>query len=566
MKEPKTPGAWKIKAGLSIVGKKGMRELNKASKNAVAAQEKRLRSTLETNKDTVYGKEHNFAGILKAKTAEELFDLYQKNVPINDYENLRPYVERHKHGEADVLFPGKPKMYATTSGTTSEPKWVPITQQYYDEVYNAMNRLWFYTLLKNKPKAFDGPAISIVGKAIEGTAPDGTVFGSISGVSQRDIPNFMKPIHTAPADVFHISDYKARYYAIMRMGIARDVHLIITANPSTLIEMQSNANEFYDDYVEDIEKGTISQKFDIPDNIRAALQEKITPNPARAQELRDLKAKYGTVLPKHYWPNMQVVNIWMCGNTNVYFQKIKDSFPETSVFHEFSYFSSECRAGVVLKSNTKDTVMFGHKVYFEFIPEEEIGKENPKILQLNEVEKGQRYSVVVTTSSGFYRYNMNDLVEVTGFYNKFPTISFIQKVNGIVSMTGEKLHERQFIEAVHAAEKETKKPVKFFVGFADVGNSIYHFYYEFADQNTTHAEAEEFTRLVDKHMMEQNVEYESKRSSHRVLDPKTYLLKPESFETFKAKCIDLGYRDGQFKLNLLMQDEKRQKMFKELVK
>jgi hypothetical protein len=566
MKEKNVKGWWLIRLALTIVGKKGLKELKKASTEGKESQAKVLRDLLETSGNTVYGKEHHFKEILKAQSPEELFSLYQKNVSVSDYEDLRPYIERHKNGEPDILFPGKPKMYATTSGTTKEPKWIPITERYYQEVYKKMNQIWFYTLIMNKPHVFYGPALSIVGKAIEGAAPDGTVYGSISGISQRDIPDFMKVIHTAPADVFHIADYKARYYAIMRMGIERDARLIITANPSTLVEMQTNANEFYDDYVNDIEQGTVSKKFSIPDKIRAALEAYTKPNPARAAELRKLKERYGTVLPKHYWPNMEVVNVWFCGNTRVYFEKIRDSFPPDCVFHEFGYFSTECRSGIVLKSNTQDTVVFGHKVYVEFIHESEVDSPNPKIYQLYEVKEGQRYVMLVTTSAGLYRYNMNDLVEITGYYNQFPTIKFIQKVNGTINLTGEKLHERQFIEAVHTVEKKTGKIAPFFVGFADPQKSNYKFYYEFADQNISVREAEEFTAQLDKCLQDFNPEYKEKRSSDRLKAPETALLGPESFERFKAYCIDRGYRDGQFKVNLLMQDEKRHAMFKELVK
>ncbi|MDR2842953.1 MAG: GH3 auxin-responsive promoter family protein [Spirochaetaceae bacterium] len=566
MKEPLTPGLWKIKLGLTIVGLKEMRVLNKASKSGIIAQEKTLRNMLEESKNTVFGKEHNFSSILKAKTPLDLFAAYDKYVKINEYEDLKPYIERHKNGEADVLFPGKPKMYATTSGTTNEPKWVPITERYYRDVYKKMNQLWFYTAMKYKPHVFDGPTISIVGKAVEGAAPDGTVYGSISGISQRDIPKFMFPIHTAPADVFGITDYKARYYAIMRMGIARDTHWIITANPSTLVEMQTNVNEFYDEYVNDIENGTISDKVAIPDDIRKAMLTHIKPDPLRAQELRDLRAKYGTVLPKHYWPNLQVVNIWLCGNTDVYFQKIKDSFPAGTLFFEFAYFASECKAGNVINPKTKDTVLFAHKVHFEFIREEEFGSDNPHVYQMHEVEQGERYNVIVTTSSGMYRYTMNDIVEVTGYYNDFPTVRFIQKANGIISMTGEKLHECQFISAVRSVEKETGNNLRFFVSFADVKKSLYRFYYEFENALVSKADAERFTKLVDDEMKRVNDEYKTKRESFRIKDPETELLVNESFETFKARCIDLGYRDGQFKLNLLMQDEKRHAMFKELIK
>lgn len=566
MEYAKTEGLWKIKAGLGIVGRKALSELNKASVNAEKAQEKTLRAILETSKDTVFGREHHFDEILRAKTARELFAAYGQEIKINEYEDLMPYIERHKSGEANVLFPGKPKIYATTSGTTNDPKWIPITEKYYKDIYSQMNQLWFYTAMKHRPHVFDGVTVSIVGKAVEGAAPDGTLYGSISGMTQRDIPKFMQPLHAAPADVFHIADYKARYYAIMRMGLARNTTWIITANPSTLVEMQSNANEFYDDYIDDIEHGTISTKVDIPDNIRKAMLAHIKPNPARAKELRGLREKYGTVLPKHYWPNLQVVNIWMCGNTNVYFQKIKDSFPPDTLFFEFSYYASECKAGNIINPKTKDTVLIAHKIFFEFIREEEFGSENPRIYQLHEVKQGERYNIIVTTPSGLYRYSMNDIVEVTGFYNDFPTIQFIQKANGIISMTGEKLHERQFIEAVHSVEKETGKNLRFFVSFADLKNSLYRFYYEFSDNSVTHADAENFTRLVDEEMKRLNDEYKAKRDSLRIKDPETELLVNESFETFKARCIDLGYRDGQFKLNLLMQDEKRHDMFKDLVK
>ena len=566
MKEPRVKGWWLIRLALTIIGKKGLKALTRAARRGKESQEEVLRRLLGTFRDTVYGKEHHFDEILKARTADELFSLYRQYVPVNDYEELRPYIERHKQGEANVLFPGKPKMYGTTSGTTREPKWIPITEQYYQEVYKKMNQLWFYTLIMNKPQVFYGPTLSIVGKAIEGAAPDGTVYGSISGIAQRDIPEFMKVVHTAPADVFHIPDYNARYYAIMRMGIERDVRLIITANPSTLVEMQSNAATFYDEYVNDIEQGTLSRRFSIPEEIRAALEAKLKPNPGRARELRGLKVRYGRVLPKHYWPNMQIVNVWFCGNTQVYFEKIRDIFPPDCVFHEFGYFSTECKAGIVLHSNSRDTVLAGHKMYFEFIHESELDSPNPRIWQMHEVKKGERYCMLVTSSAGLYRYNMNDLLEITGFYHQFPTLQFIQKCNGTISLTGEKLHERQFIEAVHEVEKKTGKAAHFFVGFAEPDRSRYRFYYEFADQTITTQEAEEFTAQLDRTLQDYNLEYREKRASNRLKAPDTSLLVPESFEQFKARCIDRGYRDGQFKVNLLMQDEKRHEMFKELVK
>ena len=539
-------------------------KLSRASRNPRKESEKTLRRILEYAKDTVYGKEHHFDRILQAGSAEELFRLYRENVPMNDYEDLRPYVERHKNGESGILFPGKPVMYATTSGTTSEPKWIPITDVYLNKVYGAMTRLWMFLFIKNRPKVFTGVSMSIVGKMIEGYAPDGTVFGSVSGLTQQNIPGFLRKYYSAPHQVFSITDYNARYYTLMRMAIERNITLIITANPSTIVELQNNVNQYFDDYVNDIENGTLKADLPIADDIREAIKPFLHPNPERAAELRRLKAEHPHILPKHYWPNLQVLNTWKCGNTKVYIEKFKDSFPEGMMHKEFGYFASECRFGLTL-DGSDNTVMFPQYHYYEFVREDDMESENPRYLQLDEIEEGKRYCSYVTTMAGLYRYNMNDLIEVGPKYRNTPTVHMIQKINGIVTMTGEKLHERQFMEAVQTAESELGMPLRFYVGFADVENSVYHFYYEFADQDTTQEKAEEFTAVVERTLQKVNCEYENKRVSLRIAYPVTHRLRKDSFETFKEQCIAEGFRDGQFKVNLLMQDEARHAKFKKLV-
>ena len=554
-----------ITFALSWVGRKNKKLLDKAAKNCAKAEEATLRSILEYAKDSEWGKAHNFDEILSAKSADELFSLYQKNVPPQDYEDLRPFIERHKNGEENILFPGKPMMYATTSGTTKEPKWIPITPAYYQNVFSKMSKLWLYTFIMHRPKTFWGKCVSIVGKSIEGYAPDGTVCGSVSGVTQRDCPEFIKGLYSAPSEVFAIKDYTARYYSLMRTGIEQNVSLLITANPSTIIELQKNVDAYLDDYIDDIEHGTLSSKMNIEPENRAALEARYKPNPKRAAELKALKEKYGRILPKHYWPNLQLVTTWHCGNTSVYRDKYKDFFPEQTLDQEFGYFASECRAGLVMNGGD-DTVLFPHNHYFEFVEAESVESESPKFLQLHELQKGKRYVPYITTYGGLYRYNMNDLVECSGAYGTIPTIRFIQKINGIVSMTGEKLSERQFIDAVGETEKDTGEKLNFFVGFADIQESAYHFYFEFQNKSLGQDFCDQFAAAIDKKLKAENLEYAAKRDSFRVKEPAGHLLVENSFEKYKALMIKNGARDGQFKMNLLMQDDKRHDHFKELVR
>ena len=556
-----------INLALWIKGGLQTRRLLRESRRPRLASEHTLRDILSISKDTVFGKEHHFDEILSASTDSELFAMYQHLVPINDYEALRPYVERHKNGETGILFPGRPEMYATTSGTTSAPKWVPMTRKYLRDVYGKMSNVWVWNFIKHRKMALAGKVFAIVGKECEGYAPDGTLYGSVSGVLVRDMPHIIKKRYTAPASVMSIDDYAARNYTLMRLAIQHwDVTLWSTANPSTILELQRAVDENLELMIEDIEKGTLSDKFAIDNSIREELKAYMRPRPKRAKELRELRDKNGgRILPRDYWKKLQILSTWKCGNTKVYMDKYLDYFDfEQTCYQELGYIATECRFGFALDMSN-ESVLFPHLHYYEFVPEEDMDKPHKRFLQVDELEQGKRYCTYVTTYSGLFRYNMNDLVEVGGMYEKTPTIHMVGKVNGIVSLTGEKLYEPQFIEAVHQAEEETKIKTKFFVGFADVNESDYHFYFEFADEETTQETADMFANVVDEKLRAINIEYESKRASFRLNAPIAHRLQKNAYARFKSACLEDGMRDGQFKFNLLMQDEKRREKFQVLI-
>ena len=541
--------------------------LRHASRHPRMASENTLRQILNISKNTVYGKEHHFEEILAAPTNEEFFALYDHLVPPNDFEALRPYVERHKNGERNVLFPGRPFMYATTSGTTSQPKWVPMTRKYLKDVYGKMSHVWMWNFIKHRPLALAGHIFPIVGKECEGYAPDGTLYGSVSGVLVRDIPPIIKKHYTAPASVMSIEDYAARNYTLMRLAVQHwDVTLWATANPSTILELQRAVDENLETLIEDIEKGTLTDKFNVSPDIREELKAYMRPLPERAEELRRLRDQNdGRILPKEYWPELQILSTWKCGNTRIYMEKYLDYFNlEQTFYQELGYIATECRFGFAL-DDTIESVMFPHLHYYEFVAEEELDSPNKHFLQLDELEQGKRYCAYVTTYSGLFRYNMNDLIEVGGKFLNTPTIHMVSKVNGIVSLTGEKLYEPQFIDAVKQVEKETGIQTNFFVGFADVSESVYHFYFEFNDPETTQETAEDFAKKVDAKLCEINIEYASKRASFRLHDPIAHRLITNAYSRFKAACLDEGMRDGQFKFNQLMQDETRRGKFQVLV-
>lgn len=554
-----------INLGLAIMSLPGRMSLARASRNPENASARTLRKILNLAKNTAYGKEHHFGAIVKARKPEQLFRLYEKSVRASEYESFRPYVERHKHGEANVLIPGKPLMYATTSGTTSKPKWIPISQKYMKDVYDVMSHIWLDNFARVRPKFLSGGLVVSVAKVVEGYAEDGTIFGSVSGVTAKKIPSIIRKRFVTPPEVYDISDYTARYYVMMRLAIAHSVSYIVAPNPSTLLELIHNAEEYFDDYIEDIEKGSISEKFDVSPEIRSVLAGFTVPDPERADFLRRVKEKCGGKPQlKDWWPDMQLLSSWKCGNTAIAAEKVQQQLPAGCCYQELGYFASECRFGLVLDEGI-DSTLFPNYHYYEFIEESDLENPEPRFLRLHELEQGKRYCIYVTTFSGLYRYNMNDLVEVGGWNGKTPKIHMVQKVNGIVSITGEKLYEKQFIEAVHEAERQSGLKANFFIGFADPEEACYDFYYEFEKRKIRRSKAEAFTKIVDSQLMEMNIEYQSKRASHRLKEPKTFVLKRNAYDHFKRRSLLEGARDGQFKLVMLLQDKRRQRWINSLI-
>lgn len=538
-------------------------KLRKAAENPRAASEEGLRSILSYAKDTSYGIEHKFSYILEAKNDEELYRRYEQEVKVNDYNDFEKYIDMSKHGATNVLIPGKPVLYLTTSGTTGKPKFLPMSREY----LSYMTKLQYMSMATYSHKIDDiyrGKILAITSKCVEDYAPDNTPVGSTSGATREKVNGFTTERLAVPACIFGITDYAARYYTIMRIAIEQDVRLIITPNPSTVLELMYNCDAHFDEYCADIENGTLNKDLKIESEIRKELEAFVKPNPKRAAELRAIKAKTEHPQPKEYWSNMRILATWKCGNTAFYNKKLDKMFPDDTIHVELGYFASECRFGITLHRDNDGTVTFPHMIYTEFIAEEDLDKQNPHYYKIFELEVGKRYCPIVTTNSGLYRYNMNDLVEAGKLYHNMPTIFMVQKINGIVSMTGEKLYEKQFTTAVENAAKQTGLSVEFYMGFADIDNSCYQFYYEFSDTSATKEQADKFNEIVDKLLEEYNIEYASKRHSLRLKHSEAHILPQYSYEKFKRVLLDQGRRDGQFKLCHLMQNEEQHNIIKEI--
>ncbi|MBQ9474949.1 MAG: GH3 auxin-responsive promoter family protein [Bacteroidales bacterium] len=559
----KKPG-FIINAILWLIGRPELRHLRDASLFPRATQARTLRSILEKAKDSEFGVEHHFAEILAAGSDSKMFELYRKYLKPSEFEDYRPYVEKMMNGAENILFEGKPVLYATTSGSTGDPKYVPISKIYMENVYGRMTRLWLYNFTRYRRKTFVGKIFAVVGKCEEGRSPDGTVYGSVSGFTQADAPQMIKNMYAVPSRAYDIDDYEARNYTLMRIAIEHNITLWIAPNPSTVLELQNNVDRWLDEFIEDIGNGTLSRNVAVPDAIRKDIEPLLKPNPERAYQLRALQSQYDRVLPRHYWPNLQLLSTWKCGNTQIYLKKMNDFLPEKTFHAELGYFSTECRFGLDLEAGI-DTILMPHMHFYEFKREKDLGDPDAPFYLLAELKEGERYCPFVTTYSGLYRYNMNDIVQAGPAYYNTPRVHMIQKVNGIVSITGEKLYEDQFIKAVDMAQESTGMKLSYYTGYVNLQESRYDWYFEFSNMLVKQKQAEAFARVVDENLKKLNIEYASKRDSFRLKDPAIYLLQVNAFDKFKEFILNRNHRDAsRFKPNVLAQNESNHKVIHSL--
>lgn len=534
---------WLKRLIIGMIGRPLAKEFDKASRDLAGTQQKLLDKLLLDCRDTAFGVDHGFAAI---STPEE----YRKAVPIRDFEGHRPYVERMMKGAADVLFPGRPLFYNTTSGTSNKPKQIPISKEYFEEGHKKLSRLWFYTCLRDNPGLFSGLSLSAVGAAVEGHVEDGTPFGSLSGVTYQNIPSVLKDVHATPYPVICIEEYQIKYYGMLRFALAGDVTYIIAANPSSLIKFHQVVMENFDDLVRDIREGTL--RADVVEAIdpkeRIEVQAQLRPDPERAAFLEQLMAEHGENLrPKHYWPRLKCINTWKQGNCAQLLPKLDGYYPQETAIREMGYQASEARAGVTLQNDWDCSALAASTYYFEFIEESDHDSENPEVVLAHQLELGKRYYIIVSNMSGLYRYDINDVIEVTGFYNQVPLFKFIRKGDGFTSLTGEKLTETQLLQAVEETMEQDRIGVEHFTMCCDEKNLLYKLFVEF-DESTSDQVKQGFIKAMDDRLKAINPEYEGKRGSERLAAPILVELPADSYELVKNILVARGMaREGQYK-------------------
>ncbi|HET7699076.1 MAG TPA: GH3 auxin-responsive promoter family protein [Vicinamibacterales bacterium] len=511
-----------------------------------AAQAARLHRILRTNAATEYGVRYGFSSI---RTIAD----FQTRVPIVTYDQVRPHIKKMMDGAPGVLTAERPYQYLLTSGSTNEPKYVPVTRSFRREYATPLQ---FYYLYRQHPDIFrPGGILSMVSPAIEGWTAAGVPYGAASGLTYLSQNALVRTLYAVPYDAFTIKDFAAKYYVILRMAVERDLRVILMANPSTLGLLLKELNQHAESLIQDIADGRITAPAPIDPDVRRRLASRLRPNPQRARELARIRdADGGTLPPVRVWPRLRAVVCWRDASAALYLPALEASLGDVPVYN-LGYAASE-GLGTFRLAGAGDEVLAITGHLFEFCDVDEIdgavGSAGPLRL-CDELEEGHRYFIVMTTSGGLYRYHIDDIVEVRGFVNRTPALRFVQKGTNSYSFTGEKLTEAQIIAAVTAATSAHGVTPTFFTALPIFGEPPHYRVMVEGPASGTSVPANLLAGAIDAELSRLNVEFEGKRKSRRLASTQVVFLPPGFFEQYR-EATHRTKRDAQIKFKHLNPD------------
>lgn len=541
---------------IRMVGRASARRFERATLDPLGTQQRKLMEILRRNRDTRYGKRYGFAAINN-------LDEYRRAVPVITYEEIKDWMTEVTRGEKNVFTAEDPVMFAKTSGTAGDAKYIPVTPTCQGRDHSDQMRTWFYHAIRDHKGIFAGKALSLVSPAVEGHAPSGVPFGSTSGHIYKNMPGVIRGTYAVPYEVFEIEDYETKYYVLMRLGLQMNVTLAATANPSSIIKLCEMADNNSENLLRDLRDGTLRSELEIDPAIRARIEALLHPSAEISSRLEKAReARGGRLLPVDYWPNLLMIGCWKGGTVGSYLQQFPDWFwpgSEDRVIpvRDWGYLSSEARGSIPLSDHGSGGVLTVGTNVYEFVDAQELegapeDSSSWNFLGVNELEIGKEYYIFFTTTGGLYRYDINDVIHVMGKYNETPMITFRRKGRGATSITGEKVTVNQVIEAFNLSMEQVGVSIEHFKVEADIDNARYVFMAE-AKGGIGEESGSRLLRALEAHLAQLNIEYEAKRKSQRLHPPELHIMRQGWYDRQKKALIAEGKRLFQAKTICLSQ-------------
>ena len=507
-------------------------------------QARLLARIIEQTAESDFGRQY---GLAKVRTIHDL----RKALPIAGYERVAPFIERLKQGETEALLPRDTRihMFAMTSGTTGEPKYIPVTDAVH-KTYRKGWHVWGVCALDDHLDAFGSKILQIASRMDEQTTPCGIPAGAMSGFTAYAQRGLIQKAYVLPAEASRAGDTATRYYLACRLGLRSHRVFPITANPSTLLGLAKAMDAEKESLLRDLADGTLRADLALDADTRHRIEQRLRPMPARARQLEATVKATGHLYPKDAW-ELPLIGTWKGGTLSLYLREMPLYWGDAPI-RDIGLVASEGRFSVPMQTNGSAGVLEVTGTYFEFVPEEEIEKPDPPALLPHETEVGRNYFLILTTPGGLVRYDIRDLVKVVGHIGKAPVIEFLNKGAHVANLTGEKITEFQVVTAVNSCLDRSGLPVRNYC-LAPTWAEVPYYSLLVEECDVPPARAMELAMAVDAALRGLNVEYEAKRKSRRLGPICVKTVPAGAWQAFDMKTIAArGGRVEQYKHKFLV--------------
>jgi len=478
-----------------IWAKKHVQKTEEFKKNAEENQAKLLLSLIDTAKKTLFGRTYDFENI---RSVED----FQAKVPVADYEDLKPYIEKVKRGQRDILWTETPEYFAKTSGTTSGSKYIPISKEGMPfQVKGAQSALFHYIVKKNNADFVGGKMIFLQGSP-ELEEVFGIKTGRLSGIVAHHIPNYLQKNRLPSWETNLIDDWETKV----------------------------------DKIVEETEKENMTLISGIPPWLIMYFEKLIEKNGKKIKQI---------------FPNLQLI---VTGGVNYepYREKMEgllgdkvdivQTFPASEGF--FAFQDDYTKEGLLLLTN--------HGIFYEFIPLEQYGKPDAQRLTLKDIELNKDYALILTTNSGLWAYSIGDVVR---FIDKNPHRILVSgRTKHFTSAFGEHVIAFEVEEAVKATVEKLPAQITEFHLAPQVnpeeGLPYHEWFIEFEKEPEN---LDLFKNELDDQLRKRNTYYDDLISGNILQKLHISTLKKNAFQEYAKSEGKLG---GQNKIPRLANDRK----------
>ncbi len=504
-------------------------------------QRQLLRRLIERHADTRFGRDHGLAAV--GNYAD-----FRRAVPVGDYDSLAHYHRAVYQGDTEALFPpdAPPLMFALTSGTTGEPKRIPVTAESLGNYRRGWNAFGI-KVYNDHPAAWLRKILQITSSPVESHSPAGVPCGAISGLLAGTQKRIVRRMYPVGPEIMGIDDPAAKYYTILRLSVPEDVALISTANPSSVIKLLAAAEQHAERLLRDLRDGTLTPPGDLPDGLAARLR--LRKHPALVRKLEACIARDGRLCCRHFW-DLAALMHWTGGTLGLYLPEVRRRTGDVPI-RDIGLLASEGRLSIPLHSGDPGGLAEVTSSFLEFIPADEIDSADPIVLTSDQLDVGEEYFLVLSNYAGLWRYNINDRVRVTGYFGQTPIFVFLSKGAHTANLTGEKLTEHQLVHAVGEAARQLALPIQRFI---TQGHFTSPPHYRLTVELDGHDPAA-LAEVVDRQLQSLNIEYAGKRRSARLGPLRVVAAEPGELARREARILaSRGGRAEQYKHQYLLTD------------